>query len=159
AVDVSDRSVVPAEPYWRMLVLDEYSGDGFRMSAGLTASFFARDKAHLHDGAGNSAAEDRTVWKIYYQPGVSRYLPLMGGYRRIGFNEPQSLRMSSALRLAALQSEPAKMIAYRVEGMDIDGILRDRRFAVDREVRPAWRRYGWSRARGENRDQTSDPQA
>ncbi len=150
AVDVSDPAMVPAEPYWRMLVLDEYSGDGFRMSAGLTANFSAREKAQLHNGFGSSDDGGRTTWTIFYQPGVSRYLPLMGGFRRIGFNEPQPLRLSSALRLAALQTEPAKMIPYRVEGMDTDGILRDRRFAVEREVRPAGRRFGWPRMRDEN---------
>ncbi len=137
AVDVSDPSAVPAEPYWRMVVLDEYSGEGFRMSNGLRNSFSSsREKVHSHGGVGRSR-DDRTVWTIYYQPGVSRYLPLMGGFGRLGFGEPQALSQSPALRVAALQNEPAKMIAYRVEGMDTDGILRDRRFAVEKKVSPA----------------------
>ena len=137
AVDVSDPAAVPAEPYWRMVVLDEYSGEGFRMSNGLRNSFSSsREKVHSHGGVGRFR-DDRTVWTIYYQPGVSRYLPLMGGFGRLGFGEPQALSQSMALRVAALQNEPAKMIAYRVEGMDTDGILRDRRFAVEKKVPPA----------------------
>lgn len=145
AVDVSDPAAVPAEPYWRMLVLDEYTREGFRMSLGLRESISpAREKRQVFNGAGRSRA-DATVWTIYYQPGVSRYLPLMGGYGRLSFGEPQALVQSQALRLAALQTEPAKMIAYRIEGMDTDGVLRDRRFALDREVRPAqeFRRPRW----------------
>ncbi|MBC8010316.1 MAG: DUF3488 domain-containing protein, partial [Burkholderiales bacterium] len=137
AVDVSNPAAVPAEPYWRMLVLDEYSGDGFRVSRGLRDSFLpAREKSHVHGGVGRSR-EDRTVWIVYFQPGVSRYLPLMGGFSRLAFGEPQALLQSPPLRVAALQSEPSKMIGYRVEGMDTDGILRDRVFARDKKVAPA----------------------
>ncbi len=137
AVDVSDPAAVPSDLYWRMLVLDEYSGQGFRASAGLRNSFPpVRDKAIVHGGVGR-AREDRTVWTIYYQPGVSRYLPLMGGYGRLYFGEPQALAMSPPLRIAALPSEPAKMVGYRVEGMDTDGVLRDRVFARE-HVLPAW---------------------
>lgn len=134
AVDVSDPGAVPADPYWRMLVLDEYSGAGFRMSAGLKATFFSsREKLMVHGGSGRSR-EDRTRWTVYYQPGVSRYLPLMGGFSQLTFGEPQALTQSSPLRLAALQSEPGKMVGFQVEGMDTDGILRDRLFARERRV-------------------------
>ena len=140
-VDVSDPSKIPAEPYWRMLVLDEYSGEGFRMSAGLKRSFFGDGvKTHAHSGVG-SARGDGLVWTIYFQPGISRYLPLMGGFSRLSFSEPQNLSQSSVLRLASLQNDPAKMIPYRVEGMDTDGILPDRRFATEGKLLPAGRRY------------------
>ncbi len=135
AVDVSDPAAVPSEPYWRMVVLDDYSGQGFRMSLGLRNSFRARSqKTPVHGGVGRSG-DDRTVWTVYYQSGVSRYLPLLGGFSRLSFGEPQGLSQSRALRLAALQSEPSKMVAYRVEGMDTDGVLEDKRFAVDKRVR------------------------
>ncbi len=137
AVDVSDPGALPAELYWRMLVLDEYSGQGFRASAGLRNSFSpSREKSVVHGGIGR-AREDRTVWTIYYQPGVSRYLPLMGGFSRLYFGAPQSLSQSPALRIAALPSEPAQMVGYRVEGMDTDGVLRDRLFARE-HILPAW---------------------
>ena len=137
AVDVSNPAMVPSEPYWRMLVLDEYSGEGFRMSAGLRDSFYAnREKAHSHGGVGRGGDDD-VRWTIYFQPGISRYLPLMGGFSRLNFGEPQALSQSSSLRIAALQNEPSKMIAYRVDGMDTDGILRDRRFAALGHVPPA----------------------
>ncbi len=32
AVDVTDPSVIPVSPYWRMVVLDEYTGEGFKLS-------------------------------------------------------------------------------------------------------------------------------
>ncbi|MEO0056004.1 MAG: hypothetical protein RLZZ50_1951, partial [Verrucomicrobiota bacterium] len=75
-IDVSDPSAVPAEPYWRMLVLDEYSGRGFRMSGELLSSFVSsREKTNTHGGYGRSRHGD-AIWTLYFQPGVSRYLPL-----------------------------------------------------------------------------------
>lgn len=141
-VDVSDPASVPAEPYWRMLVLDEYSGQGFRMSAALKDTLVSGDeKLHVHTGRGR-AREDSTVWTVYFQPGVSKFLPLMGGFGRLTFGEPQALKQSPALRIAMLPVEPAKMVAYRVEGMDVDGILGDRNFARDHVIhvpRSPWR--------------------
>ncbi len=138
-IDVSDPSVVPAEPYWRMVVLDEYSSEGFRMSPVLKGTFRGREKSHVHTGSGR-ARDDSTQWTIYFQPGVSKYLPLMGGFGRMTFGDPQALQQSSALRLAVLPVDPAKMVAYRVEGMDTDGILRDQRFANEHVIRPGY--YG-----------------
>lgn len=133
-VDVSDISAVPLELYWRMLVLDEYSGEGFRMSAGLRNTLLSsREKMHAHVG-GQRRSQDFTLWTIYFQPGVSKYLPLMGGFGRLTFGEPQALMQSAPLRIASLPVEPAKMVAYRVEGMDTDGILRDREFARHQRV-------------------------
>jgi hypothetical protein len=128
-VDISDRAAVPTELYWRMLVLDEYSGQGFRLSANLRNTFVSSSaKMHAHIGRERSQ-DDRTVWTMYFQPGVSKYLPLMGAFSRITFGEPHVLVQSDSLRIASLPLEPAKMVAYRVDGMDTDGILRDRAFA------------------------------
>lgn len=149
-VDVSDPSAVPHELYWRMVVLDEYSGEGFRMSTALRNTLSRNnEKAHTHSGAGGRGPEggsDGTVWTVWYQPGVSRYLPLMGAFGRISFGEPQALQQSRAMRIAALQTEASKMVAYRVEGMDTTGILRDRRFALEKKIGPMERRrFGWGR--------------
>ena len=156
AVDVSDPAAVPSDPYWRMLVLDEYSGTGFRMSPGLKATFqSSREKLMVHGGSGR-AREDRTRWTIYFQPGVSRYLPLMGGFSQLAFGEPQALTQSAPLRLAALQSEPGKMVGFQVEGMDTDGILRDRFFARDHRVIPVGR-DGEGRWRRFSRTESAEP--
>ncbi len=136
-IDVSDPDMIPAEPYWRMLVLDEYSGNGFRVSQGLRNTFLSsREKMHVHTTRGwGRNREDRATWVMYFQPGVSKYLPLGGAFTRLTFGEPQALLQSTPLRLAQLPVEPAKMVAYRVEGMDTDGVLRDRDFARDRRIR------------------------
>jgi len=50
------------------------------------------------------------------------------------FGEPQSLAQSASLSLAALHVESPKMVAYRVAGMDTEGVLRDRAFARSRRL-------------------------
>jgi hypothetical protein len=150
-VDVDRPERVPLELYWRMIVLDEYSGQGFRMSTVLRSTLVpSREKVQAHPGGGVWEGDD-TVWTVYFQSGVSRYLPLMGGYGQITFGEPQALVRSRPLRLAALPNDPAKMVAYRVEGMDTDGILPDPDFERLGFVRsPEWRREAAIAGEGED---------
>lgn len=129
AVDALDPSAVPAEPYWRMLVLDEYSGEGFRMSSGLRSGLsHSAEKSTVHIGGG-SLRDSEATWVIYYQPGVSRYLPLLGAFGRVTFNDTQTLVQAKDLRLAALAVEPTKMVGMRIEAMEADGRLPDPVFA------------------------------
>jgi len=128
AVDV-DPALVPAEPYWRMLVLDEYSGEGFQSSASLKQSIErSGERSMIHRG-GRRFTLDGGVWVFFFQPSISRYLPLLGGFSQITFGEPKAMAQQFSLRLAMLDSSPAKMVAYRIEGMDTDGRLPDPEFA------------------------------
>jgi len=119
SVDVSDRSQVPAELYWRMLVLDEYSGGSFRMSA-LAKSSIDRvsEKAVQVQGDARSRA-NMPVWTFYLETGTSRFLPLLGGFNLLTFDGQQNAAFSHELSLVLLHQMPAKMLAYRVEGMQI----------------------------------------
>jgi len=45
------------------------------------------------------------------------------------FREPQNFQLAAALNVVALRNEPVSMTAYRVEGLDTSGILRDPAFA------------------------------
>lgn len=139
-VDVSDPSTVPADPYWRMVVLDEYTGEGFRASPGLKNSFgLTGDQAVVHAGQGRTP-RDGTTWTVYFQPSVgSRHLPLLGSFSRMVFVEPQSLMQSRDLRLAHLQTQPSKMLAYRVDSMEAESWLSDPSFAREKRLLPTTR--------------------
>lgn len=137
AVDLSDPTAAPAEPYWRMVVLDEYSGEGFRTSRGLREEFNAPgERMAMHPGVWR-VDRGQVVWTVFYQPGVSSYLPLLGGFGRITFGEAQALGQSRSLRLARLATTPAKVLGYRIEDMDTSGAVPDRRFARRRAVAAA----------------------
>jgi transglutaminase-like putative cysteine protease len=128
-VDVSDPARVPAVPYWRMVVLDEYRDGQLRTSQrlrnGLTlnsqTSSLVRDQLRAPPGPPVS-------WTFYFESGISRFLPLCGSFTILRFREPQQVLRQPQLRIVALRNEPVTMTAYRVEGMVADGFLPDRLF-------------------------------
>jgi hypothetical protein len=130
-VDLSDPSQAPATPYWRMVVLDEYRNGGFALSPELRkADAFARLRTGANAWMGR-ASRGAPAWTFYLEPGVSRYLPLLGGFSTLHFTEAQNYRVSPDLALLCLVNEPASMTAYRVEGMRPDSpALSDSSFAA-----------------------------
>jgi hypothetical protein len=128
-VDLSDAAQAPANPYWRMVVLDEYSNGGFKLSSGLRATF-SRELmgANIYPAIGGTRGAP--TWTFYMEPGVSRYLPLLGSFVILRFRDIEHYMYSPDLALFSLHDEPATMTAYRVEGMGAEaGELRDKAFA------------------------------
>jgi hypothetical protein len=126
SVDVSDPKAVPASPYWRMLVLDEYRDGGFRLSPGLSRAVFSPErKETLLRGEVRAQPGAPVFWTFYLESGVSRYLPLLGRFEELRFREVQNFRASGELGLVTLRAEPATMTAYRVvilrEGLALSG--------------------------------------
>lgn len=118
SVDVSDRSQIPATPYWRMLVLDEYRDGTFRLSTPLRHTAFPveRTDAQMH-GTAKPQLGEAVYWTFYFESGVSRYLPLLGAFQILRFREIQNYRYGRDLGVVALREEPVTMTAYRVEDM------------------------------------------
>jgi hypothetical protein len=128
-VDLSDPTQAPANPYWRMVVLDEYRDGGFKLSSNLRAAFDReRTAANVYSPLGGTRGAP--VWTFYVESGISRYLPTLGNFAALRFRDAQNYRYSPDLAIVALRDEPATMTAYRVEGMAADSAeLRDRAFA------------------------------
>lgn len=130
SVDVSDRAQVPAMPYWRMLVLDEYRDGIFKFSPGLRRVTLGNERTDTAlRGERRPRLGGAAFWTFYLESGVSRYLPLLGEFERVQFREPQNFRLAAELNVVALRDEPVAMTAYRVEGFDISDELRDPGFA------------------------------
>lgn len=137
SVDVSDPKAVPASPYWRMLVLDEYRDGGFRLSPGLSRAVFSPvRKETVLRGEMRTQPGEPVFWTFYLESGVSRYLPLLGRFEELRFREVQNFQASGELGLVMLRAEPATMTAYRVEGMRFADAIADPVFAE------RWRRRG-----------------
>ena len=131
SVDVTDRAQIPATPYWRMLVLDEYKNGTFRLSTPLRVSAFSREfTSATSRGAVRGPTGEPVYWTFYLESGVSRYLPLLGPYAQLRFRETQNFRQAGKLGVVALRDEPATMTAYRVEGMNVADALPDAAFAL-----------------------------
>jgi transglutaminase-like putative cysteine protease len=125
-IEASDRSRVPETLYWRMVVLDEYRNSTFQMSAATKTAAFKREETAMRiNGSAPITRGAPLFWTFYLESGVSRFLPLAGGFRRLVFTEPQRFRSSLTLQLVMLSRDPVSMKAYRVEGMNTSDRLQD----------------------------------
>ncbi len=131
-VDLSDASGLTESPYWRLVVLDQYTPVGFRVSAGLkhellrsqivTQRIADRTRGRILNSVGG-------VWTFYIEPGVSRYLPLPGRYGMLRLRDLLPLQTSSGHRLAAMRTEPMTMTAFQLEDVELTPTVLDGRFA------------------------------
>lgn len=131
-VDVDDPAALPSSPYWRMVVLDEYTGTGFRMSQPLRQALERVRTGRVEAGVMRQRPQ-AAHWTLYLEAGISRYLPLLGDFRRLEFNELQTFAAHDATAVVALQRDPAKMVAYRVQGMVAGAALQDAGLALARK--------------------------
>ena len=136
SVDVSDPAAIPADPYWRMLVLDSYQNGNFRFSRGLRNDALEgpRTSSSLI-GHAPMRRNDTVQWTFFLESGVSRFLPLLGPFATLQFRETQNFRYAPRLVMVALREDPVTMTAYRVEGFDLSPALPDPRFAELWKVR------------------------
>jgi hypothetical protein len=117
-VDVSDPRQIPANPYWRMLVLDGYQNGMFTASPELNDQLRTPRQKQARVAGSARPRAGAVVWVFYLEGGTSRYLPTLGSFFSMQFSDgPQTYAISDELRLLRLEKTPAKMFAYRVEGM------------------------------------------
>jgi len=130
-VDLTDASGIREEPYWRLVVLDEYTPEGFKVSAGLKGELLRGQRIVQQQRGrplGRPVNEVGGVWTFYVEPGVSRFLPLPGSYGLLRMREPLPLQTSQGNRLVALRTEPMTMSAFQLDGVELTPVLADARF-------------------------------
>jgi hypothetical protein len=132
SVDVPSPERLPAEPYFRMLVLDEYMPEGgFRMSAQLKRELIANERSTwLLRGPRGGGGADAEHWTLYLEPGVSRYLPLPGIFASLRMRELQNIQFHDRLIVAGLRTQPVVMTAYRLEEVTALSSISDHEFAA-----------------------------
>jgi protein-glutamine gamma-glutamyltransferase len=131
-VDLTDSSGVKESPYWRLVVLDEYTREGFRISAGLKRELLRSQTVaqRVADRArGRIINSVGGVWTFYVEPGVSRFLPLPGRYGMLRLRDMMPLQTSTGHRLAALRIEPVNMTAFQLEDVELSPTVTDARYA------------------------------
>ncbi len=133
-VDLTDAPSVRETPYWRLVMLDEYTSQGFRLSAGLKAKLVHSERVQQiipgHRGAARQLRAVGGSWTFYVEPGVSRFLPVPGGFAALRLRDPLPVQSSWPQRLLALRSEPMAMSAFQLEGVELDATLPDPDFAA-----------------------------
>ena len=130
-VDLTDSSGLVERPYWRMVVLDEYTSQGLRVSAGLKAELM-RNQNLTQRIAGRTPARGTTTvggnWTFYIEPGVSRFMPLPGSFGTLRLRDLVPVQTSTAMRLVAFRTEPMAMSAFQLEAVELTTLLPDTRF-------------------------------
>ncbi|MDQ5978397.1 MAG: protein-glutamine gamma-glutamyltransferase [Verrucomicrobiota bacterium] len=120
-VDLTDTSGLRDDPYWRLVVLDEYTPEGFKVSTGLKNELLNSERVvqNLSGRAfGRRVEEVGGIWTFYVEPGVSRYLPLPGSFGFLRLRDNTPLQRSSAHRIVALRTEPMTMTAFQLERVE-----------------------------------------
>ncbi|HTL67602.1 MAG TPA: DUF3488 and transglutaminase-like domain-containing protein [Lacunisphaera sp.] len=143
-VDLTDAAGVREAPYWRLVVLDEYTPEGFRVSSGLKGELLRNQRlSQIFRGRalGRTVATVGGVWTFYVEPGVSRFLPLPGTYGVLRMRDLVPVQMSVRQRIVALRTEPLSMTAFQLEDVEMAARLTDANFpqqlAFAREHPPA----------------------
>jgi len=118
-IDLPSVEALPAEPYWRMLVLDAYSNGSFILSDDLGGIAF---KQHLNlrefspDGfrSVDSAGEE---WTFYMEGGVSRYLPVPGDFGLLRFRSTQMLDVLRIPRVYRVDRVSQTVFSFQTENL------------------------------------------
>lgn len=130
-VDLAGGANPPGDLYWRLITLDEYTPEGFRMSAWMKGHLLRSEVfRRVLNGAGAYAAgpAGSGQWTIYVEPGVSRYLPLPGSFHALRLREAAAIQSSQPDRIVALRSEPMTMLAFQLDGVATAPVVRDAGF-------------------------------
>ncbi|MCC5807114.1 MAG: DUF3488 domain-containing protein [Opitutales bacterium] len=110
-------------PYWRMLVLDEYTPEGFSVSESLrergrsVSSNFVAAPAVLRQPRGG------TPWTVYFEGGVSRFLPFPGSFGHVRFQSRHDVVVGDATGTAAMREAPGNVLFYQLTGLQHADVL------------------------------------
>ncbi len=130
-VDVTDASGLRDAPYWRLVVLDENTPEGFKVSAGLKGELMRGQRVTQQLRGRQLGRDTNTVgglWTFYIEPGVSRYLPLPGSYGMLRMRDVSPLQTSPGHRVVALRTEPMTMTAFQLDAVELTAVLVDARY-------------------------------
>lgn len=126
-IDLTDAAALPNLPYLRLMVLDEYSPQGFKLSTALKNELLASQaiRQGLRTRGWRGAPGVGGVWTFYVEPGITRFFPLPGSFGLLRLREIGPVQYSESLRVGALRSEPMAMMAFQLEGVDLQTTLPD----------------------------------
>ena len=127
-VDAPPGINFPTQPYWRMMVLDEYRNNGFHLSSGPqrnASSRVVRYPPNRRRTRGPRRAwPDVTrfagTWKFYLEGNVSEYLPVLGPFDSLTFSaDPGFSRQSRTMKIYRTETTSPKVIGYEIKNMDL----------------------------------------
>ena len=109
---------MPKDPYWRMLVLDEYANGVGSTSASLLAVNTEPHKGmHKSHFGGRAPPADEKLngeWEFHFEPYISKHLPLPGPFESVTLPVRRVYRFNEPTLFGHLEELPAKQVRYRV---------------------------------------------
>ena len=133
-VDVSGEQIVPTTPYWRILALDSYNNGSFSISPNLKESLNDRGTTpymavrywsdrRFSDMPSRDETRDR--WTFFVEPGVSKFLPVLGSFKQFTFANLNELSIGPQFHVFSLRETPSRMVSYQLEGVDFNSNIPD----------------------------------
>jgi transglutaminase-like putative cysteine protease len=130
-IDVTDSTGLGESPYWRLVVLDEYTKEGFKVSLGLKNELIRTQRVTQRlqgRQLGRNVNTAGGTWTFYIEPGVSRYLPLPGSFGMLRMRDMSPIQFNPGHRMVALRSEPMAMTAFQLESVELTPVIIDALF-------------------------------
>lgn len=132
-VDVSPGMALPETPYWRMVVLDEYSRGGMRISASAASTMgldwdalpIRRHELPVITREQGPTGDAKGRWSFFLEGNVSQFLPYLGTFERLVHRDPGELTANPVLGLYSLRRISGSLTSYQIEGMDFSGRIHD----------------------------------
>ena len=119
-VDVENREDAPTNPYWRMVVLDEYFKNSFQMSLSAQKKNKVYSDSYFPPrGRGKSADAGQSTghWTFYLEGGISKYLPLAGLYSGLRFQSRKDIEFNYLLRLLNTKIISSRVLFYQFDNV------------------------------------------
>lgn len=116
-IDVPSIEAVGANPYWRMLVLDNYENGAFQMSANLRRRLRQINARELPLGEKPASLRYAPPWTFYVEGGISRFLPVPGKYAVMRFQAEQKVQYDDEVKLHALENVKQSVFSYQLAGL------------------------------------------
>lgn len=121
-VDLPSMDALSEEPYWRMLVLDEYKDGTFRVSDSLKTrplrSF--TEKRVLASNRVSSPGRGSEPWTIFMEGGISRYLPVPGDFSSVRFEQTKDVELVEGVHVVGLDSVGQSVFSFQVEDLQFN---------------------------------------
>ncbi len=120
-VDLPEGREAPVNPYWRMIVLDEYFNRSFRMSfsAKRENRIYSDQQFIMKSPPGSQWVENSTdKWTFYLEGGISKFLPIVGPFQSLRFQSRKDVEFNELLKLAGTTSISSGVLFYQISQME-----------------------------------------
>lgn len=121
-VDLPSGQNIPVDPFWRMVVLDEYHNRSFQMSFSAKRNkVFYLDNKFRRPGEPSPTPRvdsEKDRWIFYLEGGISKYLPTVGLFGRLRFQTRKSYEYKKSLHVFNTTSIGSSVLFYQIESME-----------------------------------------